>query len=606
LTLRPGNDASWRRSPAKTEPSGFTSFKTVSRYLTMRDGLRMALDLHLPADLRQGERLPAILRQTRYYRSDDLRWPFSALLGGPEPLTRAFLLNRYAWVDVDVRGSGASEGRRPHPWAPKEVRDGAAIVNWILAQPWSNGKVGATGVSYDGTAAEFLLVNHHPAVKAVAPRFSLFDVWADVAFPGGIHLTWFTENWGRFNRALDRDRLHDVFPPWTRLFVRGVRPVDADVFRTQLDRAVEMHMNNYDVHAGALGLTYRDDPIMANSQVTIDSFSPHARAKELIAAGVPIYSYSGWLDGAYAYAAIKRFQSVRTPGSKLILGPWNHGGTQNISPFSAGQRASFDHSAELLRFFDHYLKGPKKEPLDEPAVAYFTIGEGKWKQAENWPPSSIPRIYYFAPEGRLAQRAPTASDAVDAYTVDPTTGTGDRSRWNSLMGRSDLIGYPRLTSQSKRLLHYTSPPLDRDVEITGHPVVNLFVASTSTDGNFFVYLEDVDEVGRVTYVTEGMLRALHRKLDPSPDPNPAQGVVPRSYLRADGQLLRPAQVTELRFDLQPISYLFKRGHSIRVALAGADKDHFGRPMNELPTVLVHRTQGHPSRIELPEIERTGS
>jgi hypothetical protein len=50
------------------------------------------------------------------------------------------------------------------------------------------------------------------------------------------------------------------------------------------------------------------------------------------------------------------------------------------------------------------------------------------------------------------------------------------------------------------------------VEITGHPVVTLYVTSTAKDGAFYVYLEDVDENGKVTYVTEGQLRPLHRKV----------------------------------------------------------------------------------------------
>jgi putative CocE/NonD family hydrolase len=74
------------------------------------------------------------------------------------------------------------------------------------------------------------------------------------------------------------------------------------------------------------------------------------------------------------------------------------------------------------------------------------------------------------------------------------------------------VFYGDRAEADRRLLTYTSAPLTDDVEITGHPVVTLYVASTATDGAFYVYLEDVDENGRVTYVTEGQLRALHRRL----------------------------------------------------------------------------------------------
>ncbi len=142
----------------------------------MRDGVRLAVDVYLPEGLEPGLKVPAILHQTSYHRSHTFRWPLSLVLDRPDPLMELFVTRGYAWIDVDARGSGASFGTRPMPWSPDEVRDGADIVNWIIGQPWSNGLVGATGVSYAGTAAEMLLVNRHPAVKAIAPRFSLYDV----------------------------------------------------------------------------------------------------------------------------------------------------------------------------------------------------------------------------------------------------------------------------------------------------------------------------------------------------------------------------------------------------------------------------------------------
>ncbi len=102
---------------------------------------------------------------------------------------KRFLAKGYAWVSIDVRGSGASFGHRRYSHSPEEIQDGAEIVDWIFHQPWSNGQVGALGISYSGASAELLLANQHPAVKAVAPMFSGFDLYPKIAFPGGIHLT---------------------------------------------------------------------------------------------------------------------------------------------------------------------------------------------------------------------------------------------------------------------------------------------------------------------------------------------------------------------------------------------------------------------------------
>jgi hypothetical protein len=127
------------------------------------------------------------------------------------------------------------------------------------------------------------------------------------------------------------------------------------------------------------------------------------------------------------------------------------------------------------------------------------------------------------------------------------------------------------------------------------------VASTATDGNFFVYLEDVMPDGKVIYVTEGMLRALHRKL--SSTPGPYKTTYPyRTFMKKDGAPLVPGQDATLTFQLIPTSVLFKHGHRIRISIAGADKDTFLRnPAQGDVTITVHR--GGASFIELPTVPR---
>jgi len=140
------------------------------------------------------------------------------------------------------------------------------------------------------------------------------------------------------------------------------------------------------------------------------------------------------------------------------------------------------------------------------------------------------------------------------------------------------------------------------MEVTGHPVVTLFVTSTATDGQVFVYLEEVDEASRVRYVTEGQLRALHRKL--STGRPPYKTVVPyRTFLRRDAKPLVAGQITQLTFDLFPTSYLFRKGRRVRIAIAGADKDHFDPLAGPPPTVQFYRGGAYCSRIDLPLIPR---
>ncbi len=604
-----------------------------SLHLTMRDGVRIAVDVHRP----RGQRapLPAIVRQTRYFRGVAFREPFARLpitwlLDHAADTRDRFVANGYVWVDVCVRGSGASFGSRACPWSPDEIADGYEVVDWMVAQPWCNGRVGATGVSYDGTAAELLLVNRHPAVRAIVPRFSLYDVYTDVAFPGGIHLAWFTEAWSHFNQQLDRNALdaafaamlrvqlrawramphngllgrvlaaadrdgsEELFARALRLVARGVRRVDGDD-GVLLAAALEDHRRNFDVHQGALRVQCRDDAGVSSDypDATVDFFSPHAHAAALSASGAAIYGYSGWLDAAYQHGAIKRFAAVPNPGSRLILGPWDHGGLHDVSPFST-PKSAFDHDAEMIRFFDHHLRGA---PLDDPPVRYFTIGEEKWKTAEHWPPPSEPQRWYLSDERRLSPTLPAAG--CDAYQVDADVGTGRRSRWDSLLGILPPVGYSGRAALGRRMLVYRSDPLPAPLEVTGHPVVALEVGASTSDAHLFVYLEDEAPDGEVYYVTEGQLRAAHRRVSERPPPYPVAGPY-HSFLRADLAPLGHGEVAQIAFDLLPISWRFARGHRLRLAVAGADRDHFAA-LPEAPALAIHRGGARPSSITLPVV-----
>ncbi|MEK6322556.1 MAG: CocE/NonD family hydrolase [Acidobacteriota bacterium] len=597
-TQSPAPDGAWWVSDAL--PDGISTphyrgVKRTSRYITLRDGVRLAADIYLPEGLGAGVRLPAILEQTRYGRSFEYQPEVRAVVDRPSSKVVEFVIRGYAFVIVDVRGSGTSFGRRRGELSPLEARDGRDVVDWIVGQPWSDGKVGATGVSYVGTTAELLLVNRHPAVKAVVPQFSLFDAYPDIAFPGGVKHTWFIKIWSQVIDAMDKN----IIPEQQRQQIVGVRPVDDNPDRKLLAQAVRDHASNIDVNAQLSAVTFRDD--RAPSGWTLEEISPKSYLRELAASRAAIYSYSGWYDGGYPHAAVNRFMTVKNPGSRLVIGPWNHGGRFYFSPAHGGLNSSFPHTLELLRFFDYHVKGIKTSIVAEPPVHYYTMGEERWHSANTWPlPQARKQTWFFADDNSLSRARLAAGKVFDTYRVDYTAGTGNLSRWNTLVGGGS-VDYPDRSAEDRKLLTYTSEPLDQDMEVTGHTIVTLFVSSTATDGQFFVYLEEVDEAGRVRYVTEGELRAMHRKLGGRP---PYKTVVPyRTYLRRDASPLVPGQVTQLTFDLLPTSYLFRKGRRLRVAIAGADKDHFDPPAGEPPTIQLYRGAAFLSRILLPVVPR---
>lgn len=564
----------------------------------MRDGVRLAVDVHLPKELAAGERTATILHMSRYYRSVEIRGLLRPFLGGMYPITERdireqFVKAGYSWVDVDVRGAGASFGHREYPLSAEEVRDGAELLDWIVAQPWSAGMVGATGSSYDGTLASLLLRNGHPALKAVVPRFSGWDAYADIFLPGGLQAKALLRDWARLTSAFDSGRLTDVFG-WTGgLVARGVRPVDARV----LPQAIAEHARNVDLVRLLGGVVYRDDADPRGTLATMDDFSPYVLGDG--AAHVPIYAYAGWFDGALPRAQIRQYLANRHPGSRLRLGPWFHAGEFNASPYANGRNDDFDHARELIRFFDYHLRRVDDGFSGEAPVQYYTMGEERWKSARVWPPPGAAwQSFFFAPERLLSSQPAAVQSASDRYQVNETATSGPGSRWGLIVGTGIRRGYANQRDRDRRLLTYTTEPLQKDLEVTGHPIARLFLSANAGDGAVFAYLEDVRPNGEIRYVTEGQLRLIHRKLGTSPlegDPVPF-----RSYRRADGRPLVPGEVTEVVFDLLPTSFLFRAGHSIRLAIAGVDAGFFDAPLPVSPLVYeFHRDQPHPSRLDLP-------
>lgn len=584
----------------------YEGLTTQALYIPMRDGVKIAIDLMLPANLSPDARIPAILKQTRYWRAMEYRPPFS-WFQGPAEFERFFTGNGYALVYADVRGAGASFGTRPYPWSHEEVADSSDIVDWIVAQPWSNGKVGTIGISYGGTSAEFAAVPNHPAVKAVVPQFADHDIYRDIAFPGGVPNEWMLAVWPYFNNLLDSNIVPEDAGLFGRLAVRGVKPVDADKDRSMLKAAVEEHEGNGDLHALAKATVYRDDTPLENGQ-NIDVFSPHNYREAIERSGVAVFSWGSWFDAAQGDAVIRRFVNYENP-QRAVIGPWSHGARNDSNPYAAAnaplEPSRHDQWLECLRFFNYHLKDIENGVMNENELMYYTVGEEKWKTTAVWPPEgSATQRWYFSENSALSRSLPASESGADTYVVDFEATSGATNRWHTQMDGSDVV-YPNRAEQGRRLLTYTSEPLTEDIEVTGYPIVTLYVKSTHDDGAFFVYLEDIDEKGNVTYVIDGQFRALHRKL--SSEPPPYKMCAPyHSFRRKDGMPLVPGEIAEISFGLHPVSALIKKGHRIRVALAGHDKDTFARiPEEGLPTITVLRNKAHASHIELPVIERRG-
>ena len=391
----PGNDGAWRVLPQDyltRRPATYSSSRRPgSLYVAMRDGVRLAVDIYLPLDptgTALATPLPTIAIFTPYYRR------FALLSGAPpssEPSISAgryrdfFVPRGYALVVVDVRGTGASFGVRESFRSPKERDDYREIVDWIVEQRWSNGAVCATGISYVGAAADFLASTGHPAVKAIAPLFSVWDTYSDHYYPGGLLLSRLAGTYDELMIALDHGRgeLLGKFAYYKDPQLNGPAPVDEDHDGALLKAALNGHLGNFHMPDFIREFAFKEEGLPYDPSFSSASFSPYAYCQG-VRSDVAVYSVSGWMDGAgYANGAIARFRSLPNPKRHLLLGPWDHGARANASPFRRQADSEFPLLAELLRFFDHYVVGLDTGLEREDPVHYFTMAEERWHAAHN-------------------------------------------------------------------------------------------------------------------------------------------------------------------------------------------------------------------------------
>ena len=594
----------------------YDGYMRRSDYLSLSDGTKLAYDLLLPTkdDAAAEEPMPVLFSFTPYLRA------FNMVKDGKvidneivrlDPIKKAFIWLRarfkkngnifdkafmnkwvrkmlkhgYVVVIVEQRGTGASEGL-VNPIFRYWADDANEVLNWIAAQQWSNGKIGMFGQSSLAMAQYAAASTGNPHLKALFPVSAAFDMYNAVMYPGGILNSAFTK----------------LFAFSTGLLEGMAVPVDSDRDGTGLREVIEYRQKTVSLSKGAQMAVekalYRDsDSIHPKGTRMWDDMGLYSLLDKINRSRIPIYNATGWFDIFTRDAFL--WHSNLKGRRRLAIGPVSHYGLEK-------RYSDLNFGIEAHRWFDYWLKGIDNGIMDEPAVRYFVMNVSEndaWRTTRTWPLQGERRTrFYFSSagsseKGLLITRKPTSNDAFDLYTVDYSTTSGVASRWNSVIQEMD---YPDMALNDRKAITYTTAALEEDVEITGHPVVHLFVATQARDMDFFVYLEEVDYSGRSTYITEGCLRASHRDLGRAPFNN---GALPfhRSF-KKDLRPLPPGKPVKLTLDLLPTSRLFRRGNRIRIAISGADADNFkSQALKTAPVVHILRNGRYASFVEFPII-----
>jgi len=593
-----------------------------NRYLSLDDKTKVWISVWLPARLKAGEKIPTLLRMERYIEEVEYGWfarvaTFYGYKDANLKTTLEILDQGFAFVFVQSPGSCQSSGPRYSDYSPSEIEAMGLTIDWVSQQPWSNQKIGVHGGSYSGTTAEMSCATLRPELKAVYPMKPDFDAFRSVINPGGLGSGAFLHDWAKMVIAGDMDDmiglgevisghpLSFVEKLKFRALVKGLkRPKGADL--EIFDQAIKDHRANPDVEKlyGGLENKYIDSTFpTANGVATWEDIALYSYKERIEKAQVNSYNRVGWIDAGTAEGVLEKFLTINTP-QKIVIGPTGHrlgkfvdlyGTYPNQSPSEPGFK---NLNAEMLEYFTRHLKdGP--EIKEQRRVTYFTYGANVWKETNLWPPNGTHmQILYFGEDRSLVHTKPIIPEGYDTYSVDYTASSGKENRWMGQMGLPVMYGDRH--SEDEKLLHYTSAPLEADIEITGSTTVILHVVSTHTDGAFYVYLEDVAPDGRVTYLTEGLLRAIHRKVgDPRTAPYVPLGVY-HSLRKVDVQPLVPGEVAEISITLCPISVLIFMGHRIRLAIAGHDVAMKTRyPMDGIPELRFQRNSTQASYLQLP-------
>jgi hypothetical protein len=600
----------------KKTPAGFPVNGT--HYLPLDEKTHVWISAWLPFGLKTDEKIPALMTTSRYSGQLEPGWLARALeaygLAANPNLrgARRFLDKGYAFVWVQSPGSCQSSGPRLGEYPPNEVDAMGLAIDWIVRQPWSNGRVGAFGGSYSGTTADMACATLRPALKAVYPKAPDFDDYRQTVKPGGLGSSEFVRIWGAMVRAMDADDFAAVSgidsgrelsffeKIYLRSLVRGLqRPKGKD--RAIFQQALQDHKLTPRVEDIIRLMEFKDSSLTQASGAGFEDVSVYEYKDRIEKARVSANTRAGWMDAGVAEGALEKFLTFNT-SQKVVLLPAGHPQNEFVNPFGENS-PEFPGAGDLARddffeYFDRHLKSEGEEK-EKRRIIYFTYVANTWRETEIWPPEGIVNeTWYLAPDHGLSPAVPSGDPAGDMYAIDFTATTGDENRWMSQMGKPVRYGDRR--DEDRKLLTYTSAPLAEDVELTGSPTITLYVTSTHRDGAFFVYLEDVGPDGRVSYLTDGLLRAIHRKkADPADAPYVPLGVY-HTFREADALLLAPGEVAEVAITLFPISTVFKKGHAVRIAIAGHDdalKDKY--PKEGVPVLTFHRSAEHPSRVELP-------
>jgi len=551
-----------------------------------RDGTVLRADVYRPSG---GGRHPVLLCRTPYHKR------LSRYVGDASALAS----RGYTAVVQDIRGRYASDGEFFWTFGNNDrtfdADDGHLAVEWAASLPTSDGQVGTWGHSYPSWCIWRMAPTRPPHLKALfASGMSsrLLDLNFGV-FETGRRLQW------TYMMAADARRRaglpHGPYNPdqanddWINV-QRGKwtwhLPLDSipDYVFSSLTEQLKTYYREQNLELWAFDRVHED----------VD---------------VPVCLNTGWWDRLIGTIDQYNGMVENGPASlrdqhRLVIGPWGHDATQlsrRIGPIDYGPDADATYEGLIARWYDYRFKGIDTGIGTEPPIRLFVLNENKWRFENEWPLARTQFTEFFLHsggsantvrgDGSLTIQSP-GSERPDEYDYDPRDPVMSLMRGDSQAAPVDQ----RPLDGRHDVLVYQTPPLERDVEVTGPVALKLWASSSAPDTDFTAKLIDVHPDGVAVNLCYGIMRARYRDGYGNPS------------------LIEPGRPYEYSVKMMPAGVLFRRGHRIRLDVASSDFPNFDRNHNtgadfwsDAELSVAHQTVLHdreyPSRLILPVIPR---
>ena len=555
----------------------------------MRDGVILRGDIFRPD---AAGKFPVLLQRTPYRRSS---WGYDT------DFAQRAASRGYVVFLQDVRGRYTSEGE----WYPflHESDDGYDTIEWIAAQPYSDGRVGMFGGSYVGATQMLAAIAHPPHLTGICPVVTASDYHNGWAYQGGAFEQWFDESW---TRGLAQESLeHQVERMPNAPEHINVLPLkDYPLFDPNPGSLIN-------VSTSAIAPYFLD----WLAHPSYDDYWKRWSIEEHYAdIRVPALHVAAWYD-IFLGGSLRNYVGLKThaateearKGQRLLVTIGGHAGDgRKIGEVDFGPEAEkFNEDEVTLHWYDFLFKGAQNEFATGKLVRIFVMGLDQWRDEDDWPLARAKSTKYFfhsqgqantgQGNGSLSLTVP-GTEPSDKFVYDPANAVptiggplccdsehlaaGPREQ-RSVEGRNDV-------------LIYSTPPLDHDLEVTGPVRLEFFASSSAVDTDFTAKLLDVAPDGTAINLTEGILRGRYRDSQATP------------------ALLNPGQTYSLAIDLWATSNVFRTGHKIRLEVSSSNFPRFDRNLNTgepaanssrltTATNTILHDKSHPSALILPVV-----